>query len=384
MEKNIDAFWDNESKFGFKDKIETAQEELHQGFFEYFKERGYREIEPEPLLPRADKSLIFTNATIVPFKEYIERSNIPESGLMVEQKCLRFQNLKNIFNETYEPKYSNYFRMLGVMGINEQRCSLDAIGYVKNKLGIPEISLGIFASSNDRSIFKSWYQHFDVQENTENENFYNWKYGMENIRGRGITISVKQNSGKYDDIGNMVAILKHDEVIGYEFGFGIETTIARKYGLPHPLAASRISEVVDYKRDSLSEKFQDVIMQAVILYSQGIRPGEGGANYLAKKIIKAIVSLSERLGIDNATLYQYLSEYENIEIGLNLEVSLKVMEDVNKFQQMHNKNKNQYIDYVKNQIRLGNLDTFLVHEKGLSKYGLSEAEVSKIIGSLIK
>lgn len=105
----------------FPRDTEVMQQKIVDSFKGFFKDRkGFMEIEPENLIPENDKSILFTNATVGPFKRYIENDDIPLNGLITEQPCLRAQNLKNMAEG--ELLYMSYFKMVGILINTKEPC----------------------------------------------------------------------------------------------------------------------------------------------------------------------------------------------------------------------------------------------------------------------
>lgn len=321
-------------EFKFPDNIEKLQGDLRNGFFEYFESKGYAKVEPEELVPKNDKSLIFTNSTIVPVKKYVEAKNIPDPGVVIEQPCLRFQNLKYLYNQEKPLSYASYFKMLGIMCPTERYSQMqeEIKDYLTLHLGFQKDSIKILMSSRDVNLFPGWADNDAIEIDTKSQSFYRWTYGMKQIYGRGLTLSIRQEDDQFKDLGNVVAICNiSDEVIGYEFGFGIETAIARKHKLDSPLEAARISEVIEYKNDPLVQKYQDALSVACVLYRLGVRAGEGGGNYLAKKNIKALAALTKGLSLDRSVLQQHIENFEEAEFGTKTDISKAILEDLYKY-----------------------------------------------------
>ena len=63
--------------------------EVRQSFLDFFAERGHRVCASSPLVPKGDPTLLFTNAGMVPFKDFFLGIETPPSPRATSsQKCL--------------------------------------------------------------------------------------------------------------------------------------------------------------------------------------------------------------------------------------------------------------------------------------------------------
>src|ERR1700676_1455796 len=88
---------------------------IRQSFLDFFKERGHEIVPSASLIPKGDATLLFTNAGMVPFKDYFLGLRTPASRRVVDcQKCLRISgkhnDLEAVGRDTY---HHTFFEMLG-------------------------------------------------------------------------------------------------------------------------------------------------------------------------------------------------------------------------------------------------------------------------------
>ncbi len=89
--------------------------EIRQSFLDFFAARGHRVYPSAPLVPHGDATLLFTNAGMVPFKEYfLGREAPPTPRAASSQKCLRVSGKHNdLENVGPSPRHHTFFEMLG-------------------------------------------------------------------------------------------------------------------------------------------------------------------------------------------------------------------------------------------------------------------------------
>ena len=88
---------------------------IRQSFLDFFKARGHEIVPSASIIPRGDATLLFTNAGMVPFKDYFLGIRTPTSKRVADsQKCLRISgkhnDLEAVGRDTY---HHTFFEMLG-------------------------------------------------------------------------------------------------------------------------------------------------------------------------------------------------------------------------------------------------------------------------------
>lgn len=272
--------------------IETHRE-LQRRFFGYFEDEGFARVEAAPIIPTADDSLLFTNATVVPLKRLIAARAVPRPGVVVAQDCLRTHNLKNAYSERVQAPFMSYFRMLGIQAApTETRTILRrVIRYLTIVEGMPAADLLVRARSGQKFVaVGASGLPTRVDLDREAPAYYTWRYGMGDVAGDGATFAVRQPDGRFADIGNLIEMSDRGEILGYEFGFGVETFLARKHGLRGPFQASVIAQALPRCTTSVSrmERLWDALVVSAILVAEGIEPGRGRRASILRKALYAL------------------------------------------------------------------------------------------------
>ncbi len=95
--------------------MEWTTDKVRSSFLDFFAQRGHRIVPSASLVPKGDPTLLFTNAGMVPFKDYFLGIRTPEDRRVANcQKCLRISgkhnDLEAVGRDTY---HHTFFEMLG-------------------------------------------------------------------------------------------------------------------------------------------------------------------------------------------------------------------------------------------------------------------------------
>ena len=92
-----------------------TSQEIRQQFLDFFKAKQHKIVPSSPMVLKNDPSLMFTNAGMVPFKEYfLGQKKVEVKRIADTQKCLRVSGKHNDLEEVGIDTYHHtMFEMLG-------------------------------------------------------------------------------------------------------------------------------------------------------------------------------------------------------------------------------------------------------------------------------
>ena len=95
--------------------MSTGIADIRNSFLDYFERHQHQRIASSPLVPLNDPTLLFTNAGMVPFKNYFTGHEQPDMARAVSaQKCVRAGGKHNdLDNVGYTARHHTFFEMLG-------------------------------------------------------------------------------------------------------------------------------------------------------------------------------------------------------------------------------------------------------------------------------
>ena len=90
-------------------------QQIRQQFLDFFASKAHTIVSSAPMVLKNDPTLMFTNAGMVPFKEYfLGQKNPTEKRVADTQKCLRVSGKHNDLEEVGKDTYHHtMFEMLG-------------------------------------------------------------------------------------------------------------------------------------------------------------------------------------------------------------------------------------------------------------------------------
>ena len=222
-------------------------QQIRESLYEYHRMRGFVMYESFPLVTD-DPTVLFTNATITPFKHFFWNQNITPHNYALIQRCLRIGGGAGGLETAHQnPNYSSLFEMFGCGLFNCTHHSavkylldmLEYIGLPKQKLRFTVPEATIFADA----LVKNGVENSFISTFNENGEFWQeWHFGKNGLVGKGLTVIFSRNNDcavsidemasnplSFVEIGNLIHIHGKDngeEIIpiphdGFDVGIGI-------------------------------------------------------------------------------------------------------------------------------------------------------------------
>ncbi|HVX92983.1 MAG TPA: alanine--tRNA ligase-related protein [Candidatus Dojkabacteria bacterium] len=309
--------------------ILAVRESFEDSFRKFFEECNYTEVAPLPLLSDQDNSVIYTGASISALKDILLSQNYPDgtNGVFVSQECLRTGAKDRMLERDWVPFGQIYFQMISNLSIPYRFKDVfkEAIDFTQKVVGIEKERIKILSSKNLGQIDDlEQLTDLEVEYDTRDQSFYNWKYGIDGVKGEGLTIAVYNPSiDNWMEVGNIVIIYDESgKELGIEFGYGYEYFLTAALGLDNPLKLSKVFEVFDFEPGLLLKYYYNLEAIANMKIA-GSHVGEYGAEYVYRKYLKYLLHNGGLVGKNSDEILHDLSKYgesfHNTDIDLSEE-----------------------------------------------------------------
>lgn len=325
--------------------MKTAQ--IRQKFLDYFASKGHT-IEPSSsLIPHNDKTLLFVNAGMVPFKDVfsgVEKK--PYTRAASVQRCVRAGGKHNdLENVGYTARHHTFFEMLGNFSFGDYFKS-EAIAYAWEfltvELGLPKEKLWVSVFEEDDEAENIWVNEIGFAKNRisrcgAKDNF--WQMGdtgpcgpcSEIFYDYGADIAgsppgtADADGDRFIEIWNLVFTQYDKQEDGYlkplsapcvDTGMGLERLAAVLQHKNNNYATDGftmlIKAIVDLtpktdgiKADNVSVRvIADHIRSTAFMIVDGVIPSNEGRGYVLRRIIRRAIRHGHKIGIDKIFFYQ--------------------------------------------------------------------------------
>lgn len=147
--------------------LPTTCNDLRQSFIDYFVRHGHTHVASSSLVPANDKTLLFTNAGMVQFKDlFLGKEKRNYTKAVTCQKCMRAGGKHNdLENVGYTKRHHTFFEMLGNFSFGDyfKREAINyAWDYLTNVLQLPSSKLWITVHKKDTEAEKIWLEEIKI------------------------------------------------------------------------------------------------------------------------------------------------------------------------------------------------------------------------------
>ena len=318
--------------------------EIRQKFLDFFKERGHEVVPSSSLIPANDKTLLFTNAGMVQFKDvFLGNEKRPYTRAASSQRCVRAGGKHNdLENVGYTARHHTFFEMLGNFSFGDY-FKREAIqfswDFLTNVMGLPPEKLWVTVFEEDDEAADIWLKEIGVDPKRfgrigAKDNF--WSMGdtgpcgpcSEIFYDHGADIpggppgSPDEDGDRYIEIWNLV-FMQYDRAPdgtlnplpkpSVDTGMGLERLAAVMQGVHNNYeidlfdniikAIAKLSGEKDLANKSL-RVIADHIRSCAFLVTDGVIPSNEGAGHVLRRIIRRAIRHGHKLGLRDVFFYK--------------------------------------------------------------------------------
>ncbi len=321
--------------------------EIRQKFLSYFESHGHT-IEPSAsLVPHNDKTLLFVNSGMVPFKDiFTGASKKPYKRAVSCQRCIRAGGKHNdLENVGYTARHHTFFEMLGNFSFGDYFKS-DAIRhswvFLTEELNLPKEKLWVSIFEDDDEAEDIWVNEIGFPKEKisrcgAKDNF--WQMGDtgpcgpcseifydhgEHISG-GPPGTPEEDGDRFIEIWNLVFMQFNRQqdgtliplkATGVDTGLGLERVAAVLQHVNNNYDIDSFKELISaiigltpktkkIKNDKASVRvIADHIRSTAFMISDGITPSNEGRGYVLRRIIRRAIRHGHKLDIDEVFFYK--------------------------------------------------------------------------------
>jgi len=320
--------------------------EIREAFIQFFESKGHKRVGSSSLIPGNDKTLLFTNAGMVQFKDvFLGQEKKDFKTATTSQKCIRAGGKHNdLENVGYTLRHHTFFEMLGNFSFGDY-FKEEAIAYawefLTKTLKLPEEKLWISVYEDDDEAADIWKDKIGVNPERivrlgEADNF--WSMGDTGPCGPCSEIyfdhgdhiegtppgSPGDEGDRFVEIWNLVFMQYNRNDKGdmsplpkpsVDTGMGLERIAAVMQGVNSNYETDLFknlitaSENILGKAGDVSHKvIADHIRSTSFLISDGVMPENEGRGYVLRRILRRGIRHGYKLGAKKPFLNKLVSD----------------------------------------------------------------------------
>ena len=317
-------------------------DELREKYLDFFVSKGHKHCESDVLVPKWDKSVLFTPAGMNPFKDhFLGNVELEFTRATSCQKCLRTGDIENVGRTAY---HHTFFEMLGNFSFGDY-FKRDAIHWAwefltQGKwLGIDSDKLTVTVYLDDDEAAGIWENDIGlsrerIERLDEYENF--WPAGAPSDGPDGVCGPCSeifyhpQGIGKGGDVeiwnlvftqfnraGNPPDNLSPLPSKNIDTGMGLERAASVLQGVETNFHIDTLRPIVDaaaeitgiaYQPDSDTGRFlrriTDHVRACTFAIHENVYPGASKAEYVVRRLLRRCTLEGRQLGIEDPFLYK--------------------------------------------------------------------------------
>ena len=326
--------------------MSTGLADIRTAFLEYFAAQNHTILASSPLVPLNDPTLLFTNAGMVPFKNYFTGQETPPAPrAATSQKCVRAGGKHNdLDNVGYTARHHTFFEMLGNFSFGDyfkEEAIYYAWEFLTKELKLPPEKLLITIYAEDEEAGKLWRKISGLSDDkiipiAGADNF--WSMGEtgpcgpcsevfydhgEAVAG-GPPGSAEQDGDRFIEIWNLVFMQFEQHADGtrtnlpkpsIDTGMGLERIGAVLQGkhdnydtdlIYHLIesSATHSGAAIDGAHRNSHRVIADHLRTSAFLIADGVLPSNEGRGYVLRRIMRRAMRHARLLGTKEPLLWQ--------------------------------------------------------------------------------
>ena len=330
----------------------TTTAELRQLFLDFFAQRDHEVVSSSSLVPGNDKTLLFTNAGMVQFKDvFTGDEKKPYVRATTSQRCVRAGGKHNdLENVGYTARHHTFFEMLGNFSFGDY-FKTDAITYawefLTEVVDLPEEKLWVTVFEEDDEAEEIWLKQIGVPKERvlrigAKDNF--WSMGdtgpcgpcSEIFYDHGPDVpggppgTPEEDGDRYIEIWNLVFMQFNKDADGsmedlpkpsVDTGMGLERLAAILQGKHNNYeidlfedlvgAAAKATGCEDINNKSL-RVIADHIRSCAFLIVDGVLPSNEGRGYVLRRIIRRAARHAHQLGQTEPFFHTLVADLDRV------------------------------------------------------------------------
>jgi alanyl-tRNA synthetase len=318
--------------------------EIRTKFIEYFKSKKHTAVQSSSLVPHNDKTLLFTNAGMVQFKDvFLGTDKRNYSRAVSSQKCVRAGGKHNdLENVGYTARHHTFFEMLGNFSFGDY-FKRDAIKFawefLTEELKLPKEKLWVTVFEEDDEAEEIWVKEIGVPKEKVSrigakDNF--WQMGdtgpcgpcSEVFYDHGPSVAggppgtPEEDGDRYIEIWNLVFMQFNRQSDGaldklpnpsVDTGMGLERIAAILQDKHNNYDIDLFQVLIKFianllKVNNLSNPSLKVIADHIrscsFLIADGVIPSNEGRGYVLRRIIRRAARHGYKLGATDVFFYK--------------------------------------------------------------------------------
>lgn len=327
---------------------------LRGSFINFFEGLGHHAAASAPLIPEHDPTLLFTNAGMVPFKDYFTgKSTPPHARVVSSQKCIRAGGKHNdLENVGFTARHHTFFEMLGNFSFGDY-FKAEAIEwawrFVTDVLRLDRQRLYVTVYHEDHEAYHLWRRIAGLSSDrilsiATQDNF--WSMGEtgpcgpcteifydhgDHIAG-GLPGTADEDGDRYMEIWNLV-FMQHERFAdgtlrdlprpSIDTGAGLERLASVMQGTGNNYTTDLFSDLIASAVEVMGVPAEgealgsyrvvaDHLRSMCFLIADGMTPSNEGRGYVLRRIMRRAMRHAYALGQREVCLYRLVPVLERL------------------------------------------------------------------------